>query len=527
MFVPRQGIAGECAGLSLAESELARVWAERVQRVFGRERGDWDQLGNGHGHGEREEEGDAVVEPGVSFGLADGRHGCRCVSRAAREIPLFPHGRIADSQFARLAGTDQRVAKFAKRGVEFTGLAIFDPVDLALANSPAPSSASGPASPPTRLSPTPSRGTTGAAAAGGGGGLLGKFKRFSFNPAPSASSPSPSAPDSRPSKLFSSLSAAPLPSTSTSSPSKPGPDSAPSGPSPHTLPLLRTASPPHPSAPPPPENREKGYAFVLRKWLRADLEGAPRGVRVEWSRRRMKELKGASRRGSEVEHGAEEGEEEEDEEDPDTPWVCTLVYPLSGAHASPNPSSNSGAGERSGGSSPATSVRRGGGVEDSPPLSSAGQTGFALSPTTTTSSSAPTTRRLHLATLRPAPYHPKLVSTLLLPPLLPSIPLGTFHPSRGLQGGVLGPEELRDLVMVSAMWVAVREGLGGLEGVKVESGIAGMGEGVEQVVAGLKEKGQGVKKVVSIGSSAGVREAGGQRERKGGIGLGIRERLFR
>ncbi|KAL7341312.1 hypothetical protein BJY59DRAFT_97721 [Rhodotorula toruloides] len=28
------------------------------------------------------------------------------------------------------AGTDQRVAKFAKRGVEFTGLAIFDPVDL-------------------------------------------------------------------------------------------------------------------------------------------------------------------------------------------------------------------------------------------------------------------------------------------------------------------------------------------------------------------------------------------------------------
>jgi hypothetical protein len=78
--------------------------------------------------------------------------------------------------------------------------------------------------------------------------------------------------------------------------------------------------------------------------------------------------------------------------------------------------------------------------------------------------------------------------------------------------------------MVSAMWVAVREGLGGLEGVKVETGIAGMGEGVEQVVAGLKEKGQGVKKVVSIGSAGATSR---EKERRGGIGLGIRERLFR
>ncbi|BGP35043.1 hypothetical protein JCM10296v2_006873 [Rhodotorula toruloides] len=430
------------------------------------------------------------------------------------------------------AGTDQRVAKFAKRGVEFTGLAIFDPVDLALANSPPPSVSSGVASPPaSRLSPTQPRATNGATsgAAGGGGGFLGKFKRLSFNPASSSASPSStSAPDSRSSKLFSSLAATPTPSTS-SSPSKPPSDPAPSGPSPHTLPLVRTSSPPHtpsPSTPAPdrPDRAGKGYAFVLRKWLRADLEAAPRGVRVEWSRRRLKDLKNASRRGSEAQVSpGEEGEkqeeqEDDDDEDPDTPWVCTLVYPLSGAHASPNPGL---AGERSGASSPVTSLRRGG-VEDSPPLSSSTTQGFALSPISSTS--APTSRRLHLATLRPAPYHPKLVSTLLLPPLLPSIPLGTFHPSRGLQGGVLGPEELRDLVMVSAMWVAVREGLGGLEGVKVETGLAGMSEGVEQVVAGLKEKGQGVKKVVSIGSAGATSR---EKERKGGSGLGIRERLFR
>ncbi|BGP27339.1 hypothetical protein Rt10032_c22g6619 [Rhodotorula toruloides] len=436
------------------------------------------------------------------------------------------------------AGTDQRVAKFAKRGVEFTGLAIFDPVDLALSNSlssaSTASSSSGVASPPaTRLSPTQTRDANGAGGAGGGAGFLGKFKRLSFNPASSAPSfASADSTSSRSSKLLSSLAASPSSPSTSSSPSKP----ASFDPFPHTLPLLRTSSPPHPSPPSQPAEKEKagkGYAFVLRKWLRADLEGAPRGVRVEWSRRRLKDLKGANqnRKGSEAEHGTEEEkpvqEEQEgveDEEEPDMPWVCTLVYPPSGAHANPN-----AMGERSGASSPAGSLRRGGagGVEDSPPLTGAGQTGVALSPTTSASHphSASTTRRLHLATLRPAPYHPKLVSTLLLPPLLPSIPLGTFHPSRGLQGGVLGPEELRDLVMVSAMWVAVREGLGGLEGVKVETGIAGMGEGVEQVVAGLKEKGQGVKKVVSIGAGGKERE----KERKGatGLGLGIRERLFR
>lgn len=74
---------------------------------------------------------------------------------------------------------------------------------------------------------------------------------------------------------------------------------------------------------------------------------------------------------------------------------------------------------------------------------------------------------MHLATLQPAPHHPKLVSTLLLPPTLPSIPIGgSYSPLRGFSGGgVLGPEDLRDLAMCTAMWVAVREGLGALEGV--------------------------------------------------------------
>lgn len=435
----------------------------------------------------------------------------------------------------------------------------------------------GPGSPSTsRPSPTPSRAANGAAgtdstttsagggsAVGGGGGFLTKLKRLSFHPAPPASPTSPASSSSTrsSSKLFSSLSAPSASASPSKPPSSSDPAPAPSGPSLHTLPLLRTSSPPHttttsttntpgPSSPATPTDRgagagaavEKGYAFVLRKWIRADLEGAPRGVRVEWTRRRRTQARmRADRkapRGSEAQVAAEEDEgaaeqkdDDDDEEDPDTPWVCTLAYPLSGAHSSPNPAA---AAERSGASSPATSVRRGGGggglVDDtSPTLSPATATATA----TATSTSA--VRRLHLATLRPAPYHPKLVSTLLLPPLLPSIPLGTFHPSRGLQGGVLGPEELRDLVMVTAMWVAVREGLGGLEGVRVDGGVGGVGEGVEQVVAGLKEK--GVKKVVSIGGGGGggaAKDGGGaggqSKERRGGalngFGLGIRDKLF-
>ncbi|GAA5962941.1 hypothetical protein JCM21900_005351 [Sporobolomyces salmonicolor] len=419
------------------------------------------------------------------------------------------------------AGTDQRVAKFLKRGVEMTGLAILDPLDLS--NPPTPSStlavpsASSPAPAPP---PPPSTSTN--TSSGPASNLFSRFKKLSFGAKPPpSSSPSQQTPPSSPFSSFlprsTSNSSNTSSNTSTSSPSKflsslTSTSTGEGAPTPRTVPLLRTPSDdgvsqlhpsPPPSAPLPPP--PTGYAFVVRKWLRDDLAsasgsgGTPRPnteVRIEWARSRERGYKnGRGRRtdagrssislarSSDAGQGGspapilegEEGEaaeggegqpppspeeadddgEESDPEDSERPWVCTLVYPSSASSSS----------------------------SSSRPVSST-PTSSTMSP-----SASQRPRRLHLATLRPAPHHPKLVSTLLLPPSLPSIPLGTFSPSRGLQGGVLSLEELRDLAMVSAMWVAIREGLGGLARERDAVGGVAAGLGLTKVRSGRVSKG--------------------------------------
>lgn len=319
--------------------------------------------------------------------------------------------------------------------------------------------------------------------------MFGRFKKLSFaSPASSGSSfspPSSSSNISQSPSFLASLSA----STSIT----------PDTPLPNALPLIRTVSNPSsaPSLSPPlsPASRrdDEGYAFVPRRWIREDLasatstpKGLQGGMRIEWKRperrRRSKAsimsgesaVAGRTRSGTVTSAGgagrtriggavADAGEspplssagEEDDDgdsdpEDSDRPWVCTLVYPLSSAASSSADNDESSLS----------------------PTSSPSDARLSLSTTRSTSPSGagassrrpPTLRRLHLAHLRPAPHHPHLVSTLLLPPLLPSIPLGSFSPSAGLVGGSLGAEELRDLAMCTALWVAVREGLGGLGG---------------------------------------------------------------
>ncbi|GAA5933873.1 hypothetical protein JCM3775_000311 [Rhodotorula graminis] len=370
------------------------------------------------------------------------------------------------------AGTGQRVARFHRRGIELTGLTMLDPTYLASTTSPSPSpNAAAAAGVPEPSSPAflAVPGTAASPHKADSRSFFTKLKRRSAN-----------------------LSAGPgavPPSPTSSSSSAAAPDSLP--PSAHLLSLVRTPSP-TPNAAADSSPRSAGYAFLLRKWLRSDLVDAPRSVRLEWTRAplRRRPVRSpaaaagrprseppsapASRRGSETAEAAgasgggaeDEDEGEPDEEEEERAWLCTLVYPLSGVAASPSLAA-SGSGSTSQASSPAPS----------PPLGNSA--GFLLPHTSSSSSPAPTatgpptTRRLLLATLRPAPHHPKLVSTLLLPPSLPSIPLGTFHPSHGLVGGALAPEDLRDLAMVTALWVAVRERLGGLEGVAVGDGVVG------------------------------------------------------
>ncbi|GAA5983369.1 hypothetical protein JCM11641_006048 [Rhodosporidiobolus odoratus] len=389
------------------------------------------------------------------------------------------------------AATDQRVAKFLKnRGIEFTDFAIWDPVELAtlsvspFAPLPTLSSAAAPAALP---SPVPTPGT----------GFLGRFKKLGLGggsgSSPSAASPPAGLRGSSSSKLLASLSS----SASASSADSPQPGA---------LPLLRTPSSDAALASVSAgldAQSSQGYAFLPRQWLRSDLAssvsgvGREGGVRIEWARparrrssaRPLKDkvAQGNKENGPEAE---EDDGEDSDPEDSDRPWVCTLVYPLS--EAAPSSLTVSGlatASESRTSMSSARSRTSGVGSRDpssksSPPLPSS-----SSPPSTSACTDPPKTRKLHLATLRPAPHHPHLISTLLLPPLLPSIPLGSYSPLRGLEGGSLGPEDLRDLAMISALWVAVREGLGGLGGVGVkgdEGGKRGSGFG-----RGAKLKGGG------------------------------------
>ncbi|GAA5903051.1 uncharacterized protein JCM6883_002676 [Sporobolomyces salmoneus] len=430
------------------------------------------------------------------------------------------------------AGTDQRVAKFLKRGIEMSNLAIIDPIDLSQPPPPTSSTAITPQNSPPRATAPPTVASASNSASTPTNNLFSKFKRFTLGSSPKAPTSQQQQQQSLPSSTSASSFSLFSRSTSTSSnlsassPTStkflPSLVSSEGTPTPRTVPLLRTGSDdatniqsPVSATSPPPKSPSSnstgtlhsstpavGYAFVVRKWLRDDLVqvseagGLPSPnttVRLEWVRASDQEYRrmgkktrsrsrsvsqsrtagmsrspsssggsdsigiSASRRSSEIvegiipqvvpedeelqtgmstspnamedEEGREESEDEgesSDPEDSERPFICTLLYPSSSSSSS-----------------------RSDATASSPPSSS------SMSP-------SPSLRRLQLATLRPAPHHPKLISTLLLPPTLPSIPLGSFSPDQGLQGGVLSNETLRDLVHVTSMFISIREGLGGL-----------------------------------------------------------------
>ncbi|SCZ94691.1 BZ3500_MvSof-1268-A1-R1_Chr12-3g04048 [Microbotryum saponariae] len=102
-----------------------------------------------------------------------------------------------------------------------------------------------------------------------------------------------------------------------------------------------------------------------------------------------------------------EEEEDSDLEDSDRPWSCTLYITQTNAPQSPS-----------------------------------------------TSSSEPWS--LPLAHLIPAPYHPRLVANLSFSPTLSDVRLGN--------GAGISEEELKDVVSVTALWVVAKDGLGGRAG---------------------------------------------------------------
>ncbi|KAG0149013.1 hypothetical protein CROQUDRAFT_669498 [Cronartium quercuum f. sp. fusiforme G11] len=212
--------------------------------------------------------------------------------------------------------------------------------------------------------------------------------------------------------------------------------------------------------------RAEGYVWMVRRWLRP---GAPEAtVSVEWRKARKpvgtrKSTKTASsdpRRSLTIEslvspqfsnrrsrHSLvlaeadvpdpnspplvriptseeleEDGAEDSEPEDSERPWHCELVV-LSCADTNTN--------EEGGNSRP--------------------------------------DRRSYLGSLTPQPHHPRLVGKLSVPwklePLFPDDEQQEDGGQRSL-GAMLSVEELKDLIVITSMWLIVKEELGGLSGRK-------------------------------------------------------------
>lgn len=233
--------------------------------------------------------------------------------------------------------------------------------------------------------------------------------------------------------------------------------------------------------------RNGGYVWVVRKWTRPDLENGVglRDIKFEWKKGTKREKGGSKRirptsmysgrstRSIEVTHGQDptlatsaseserlEGDNDDVQErgrDGLTPskqqYLLPQPYPPpSTEYAAPNS-------ERIRSPvSPDRGARDGDGSENNEDED--GEESDAED------SERPWICHLivddsmvHLATLTPAPHHPKLVATLAVPFLLHPIDLG----GNSTEG--LSTEEMKDVVSVTALWLIVRERLGGM-GVK-------------------------------------------------------------
>ncbi|KAG8971922.1 hypothetical protein FRB90_010360 [Tulasnella sp. 427] len=76
--------------------------------------------------------------------------------------------------------------------------------------------------------------------------------------------------------------------------------------------------------------------------------------------------------------------------------------------------------------------------------------------------------KLKLATMTPAPHHPKVVSHLRMPYPLPDVNVDQMRVASGdeeMEKGdlILTMEDIKDVVCVTGLWLIVREGFGGLE----------------------------------------------------------------
>ena len=190
--------------------------------------------------------------------------------------------------------------------------------------------------------------------------------------------------------------------------------------------------------------------------------------------------------------------EESDPEDSEVPWTCTLHVVKKPPGSQPPSTTNTPGGSRF---SQRSGLQRNQNLSGTPTPVQQQQQSLGVQPSSTTSQGPPPIK-LKVATVSPTPHHPKVVSLLKVPFPLPDVevssvtvrkrivtPVGIARPvdphsptagngmgnlnmqSFSLNGGggksrenglVLTAEEIKDVVASTALWLVVREGMGGV-----------------------------------------------------------------
>ncbi|KAM0786237.1 hypothetical protein ACM66B_007038 [Microbotryomycetes sp. NB124-2] len=343
------------------------------------------------------------------------------------------------------AGTDQKLAKVLKRGLDINDFAILDPVHLKTSMSRR-----------NTLSPVPSR------------------SKPSIVPAADQDSPSPSSFLSKFKKIS-------LKSKSQNGNS----DSAVSANGLPVVPLFRTASDEQKKSS-TSTRPGQGYAFVVRKWTRSDLEGTRKGqelasmIRFEWRRtsgkRARTRTEGATSNGSAAVKGSLEDQGspmakartrspasrkdtllagEQTTSDPNNLVSRTTSTQLSTSDSIPSGLVFAAAAQThslaSSNGPDDDDDEDEDGNESDPEDSERPYTCHCVISSSTTA----VPRKILLGTLTPAPHHPKLVGTLSVPSTLSNVRLSDF------EEGVVTVEELKDVLSLTAFWVVVRDNVGG------------------------------------------------------------------
>lgn len=321
------------------------------------------------------------------------------------------------------AGTDAKIAKFGKKGIEINDFAVLEASEL----SPSGKKLAPEVSPPTVMvdearQPPATAGPVEKA------GLMNKLKRFSFPKGKAPATPTVTAPSS----------------TTAHEPNGLGLFRTRTGDPAAVVEATGTATTVQPHA--------AGYVWSVAKWSSADLAGREADVSFEWKKRRRSSRKASERR----RHSTYRSEDGTTTSGLSPPRANRKSVDLSRTPSRPTtatdhlmpPGARTPESERGSPILDNGSFKMGEGDstddESDPEDSESPWVADVVAPN----------GRTTLATLSPAPFHPKLVAQLAV--------VATLSPIKISDEAAISVEDLKDFVACTALWLVVRESLGGI-----------------------------------------------------------------